>query len=87
MAGQTEISLVFIGAAVLFLPLFVFLPKIMQQAMKADANAVIDAFGKNEQVKRVFWTLFVAMVGVVLARVVDPVTAQQVVGMITGMGV
>jgi hypothetical protein len=41
---------------------------------------------KNEQVKRLFWTLFVAMAGLVLAKVVDPVTAQQVVGMITGMG-
>ena len=43
--------------------------------------------GKNEQVKRVFWTLFVAMAGLVMARVVDPVTAHQVVGIITGMGV
>jgi purine nucleoside permease len=48
--------------------------------------AVINAFGKNEQVKKVFWTLFVAIAGLVLARDVDPVTAQQVVGMITGMG-
>jgi hypothetical protein len=86
-AGQTEISLAFIGAAVLFLPLFVFMPKLIQCAMKADADAVIDAFGKNEQVKKVFWTLFVAMAGLVLARVVDPITAQQVVGIITGMGV
>jgi len=86
LAGRAEITLAFIGAAVLFLPLFVFLPKIMQQAMKADADAAIEAFGKNEQVKRVFWTLFVAMAGLVLARVVDPVTAQQVVGMIMGMG-
>ena len=86
-AEQTEISLAFIGAAVLFLPLFVFMPKLIQCAMKADADAVIDAFGKNEQVKKVFWTLFVAMAGLVLARVVDPVTAQQMVGMITGMGV
>jgi len=39
--------------------------------MKADADAAIEAFGKNEQVKRVFWTLFVAMAGLVLARVVD----------------
>jgi len=85
-AGQTEISLAFIGAAVLFLPLFVFLPKLVQCAMKADADAVIDAFGKNEQVKKVFWTLFVAMAGVVVARVVDPVTAQQIVGAIMGMG-
>ena len=87
LAGMTEITLAFIGAAVLFLPLFVFLPKIMQQAMKADADAAIEAFGKNEQVKKVFWTLFVTMAGLVLARVVDPVTAQQVVGIITGMGV
>ncbi|HUU75083.1 MAG TPA: hypothetical protein VMW63_03225 [Methanoregulaceae archaeon] len=85
-AGQTEISLAFIGAAVLFLPLFVFMPKLVQRAMKADTDAVIDAFGKNEQVKKVFWTLFVAMAGLVLARVVNPVTAQQVVGIITGMG-
>jgi hypothetical protein len=28
----------------------------MQQAMKADTDAAIEAFGKNEQVKRVFWT-------------------------------
>jgi len=85
-AGRAEISLAFIGAAVLFLPLFVFMPKLVQCAMKADANAVIDAFGKNEQVKKVFWTLFVAMAGLVLARVVDPVTAQQVVALITGIG-
>jgi len=85
-AGQTEISLAFIGAAVLFLPLFVFMPKLIQCAMKADAEAVIDAFGKNEQVKKVFWTLFVGMAGLIMARVLDPVIAQQVVGIITGMG-
>jgi hypothetical protein len=48
-------------------------------------DAVIDMFGKNEQVKKVFRALFVAMTGLVLARVVDPVTAQQVAGMITGV--
>jgi hypothetical protein len=47
----------------------------------------MNAFGKNEQVKKVCWTLFVAMAGLVLARVVYTVTAQQVVGIITGMGV
>ena len=52
----------------------------------ANTDAAIEAFGKNEQVKRVFWALFVAMGGLVLTRVVDPVTAHQVVGMITGMG-
>jgi hypothetical protein len=55
--------------------------------MKADTEVVIDAFGKNEQVKKVFWTMFVAMAGLVMARVVDPVTAQQVIGIIMGMGV
>lgn len=86
MAGWTEISLAFIGSAVLFLPLFVFLPKLIQQAMKADTDAAIEAFGKNEQVKKVFWTLFISMAGLVLTQVQDPVTAQQIVGMITGMG-
>ncbi|NTU50683.1 MAG: hypothetical protein HGA87_07425 [Desulfobulbaceae bacterium] len=86
LAGRAEITLAFIGAAVLFLPLFVFLPKPNQQAIRADADAAIEAFGKNEQVKRIFWTLFVAMAGLVLAQVLDPVTAQQVVGIITGMG-
>ena len=62
-----------------------FLPKLIQRAMKADTDAAIEAFGKNEQVKKVFWTLFVAMAGLLLARVVDPVTAQQLVGIITGM--
>ena len=86
LAGRTEISLAFISAAILFLPLFVFLPKLIQRGLHADVDVVIEAFGKNEQVKRVFWTMFVAMAGLVLARVVDPVTAQQVVGIITGMG-
>ena len=86
LAGRAEITLAFIGAAVLFLPLFVFLPKLIQRGLHADVDIVIEAFGKNEQVKRVFWSLFVVMAGLVLARVVDPVTAQQIVGMITGMG-
>ena len=86
LAGRTEITLAFIGAAVLFLPLFVFLPKLIRRAMKADADAAIEAFGKNEHVKKVFWTLFVAMAGLVLAQVVDPATAQKIVGIIAGMG-
>jgi hypothetical protein len=85
LAGRAEITLAFIGAAVLFLPLFVFLPKLVRRGMKADPQAVIEAFGKNGQVKKVFWALFVALAGLVMARVVDPVTAQQVVGIITGM--
>jgi hypothetical protein len=38
-------------------------------------------------VNNVFWTLFAATAELVLARVVDPMTAQQVVGIIMGMGV
>jgi hypothetical protein len=86
LAGRAEMTLAFIGAVVLFLPLFVFLPKFIQRAMHVDAEAVIEAFGKNEHVKKVFWTLFAAMAGLVLTRVVDPGTAQQVVGIIMGMG-
>ena len=64
-----------------------YLIKLFIVTMKADTDAVINVFGKNEQIKKVFRTLFVAMAGLVMARVVDPVTAQRVVGIITGMGV
>ena len=87
LVGRAEMTLAFIGASVLFLPLFVFLPKLIQRAMKADVDAAIGTFGKNEQVKKVFWTMFVSMAGLVLARVIDPETARQVVGVITGTGV
>jgi len=87
LAGRAEITLAFIGSAVIFLPLFVFLPKLVQRAMKADVDAAIETFGKNEQVKKVFWTVFVSMGGLILTRVVDPVTAQQIVGVIMGMGI
>ena len=86
LAGRTEISLAFISAAILFLPLFVFLPKLIQRGLHADVDVVIDAFGKNEQVKKVFWSLFVVMAGLVLAKVLDPVSVQQVVGVIGSSG-
>lgn len=67
LLGREEIVLVFIGAAILFLPLFVFLkgeknasvffeflPKMIRRAMKANADAIIFAFGKNEQVKKCY---------------------------------
>jgi F0F1-type ATP synthase assembly protein I len=85
LAGRTEITLAFTGAAVLFLPLFVFLPKLIQRAMKADAAAVIEAFGKNEQVKKVFWTLFISMAGLVVAQVLDPALAAKVVAVLAGI--
>lgn len=52
---------------------------------EADTDTVIDAFGKNEQVKKVFWTVFIVLAGFVLAQVVDPDTAQQIVAILTGM--
>jgi F0F1-type ATP synthase assembly protein I len=84
-ATRTELPLAVIGGAVLFLPLFVFLPQLIRYAMKVDTDAVLDAFGKNEQVKKVFWTIFIATTGLVLAQVVDPDTAQRIVGTIAGL--
>jgi hypothetical protein len=43
------------------------MPKLIQRGIKMDTDADINAFEKNEQVKKVFWTLFVAMAGLVLA--------------------
>jgi hypothetical protein len=85
LAGRAETTLAFIGAAVMFLPLFVFLPKVIQRGMKVDPEVLIEAFGKNEQVKKVFWTVFIAMAGLVLARIIDPVTARQIVRAMMGM--
>ena len=86
LATRTEPTLAFIGAALLFPPVFVFLPRIIRVGMKADTGAILETFGKNDQIKKVFWTLFAALAGVVLVRVVDPVTAQMVVGMLAGGG-
>lgn len=86
LAGKAEITLAFIGAAVLFLPLFVFLPKLIRQAMKADVNAILETFGKNEQVKKVFWGIFTALASLILAEIVDPAVAQKIVETIVAMG-
>ena len=51
--------------------------------MQADAEAVVEAVGKNEQVMRVCRTLVIAIVGLVITKVLNPVAAQQVVGMLT----
>jgi hypothetical protein len=55
--------------------------------MKVDTESVLDAFGRNEQTKKVFWALFVATAGLVLAEVVDPAAAQAILAAITGAGV
>jgi hypothetical protein len=54
--------------------------------MKADTDTVLDAFGKNEQTRKVFWSVFIALAGLVMARVVDPVTTQTILAAITGAG-
>jgi len=51
--------------------------------MQADAQVVVDAFGKNEHVMKVIWALFIAVAGLVITKVLDPGMAQQVVGVIT----
>ena len=84
-AGITALPLAVIGGAVLFLPLFVFLPRLIRYAMKADVDTVLDAFGKNEQVKKVFWMFFLATAGLVLAQVLDPAAADRIVGMLAGL--
>ena len=77
--------LAFTGAAMIFLLLFVFLPKILREAMQADPGEILETFGKNEHVRKVFWGVFTALAGLVLAQVLDPATAQQIVGLITGL--
>jgi len=54
--------------------------------MQVDADAVIEAFGKNEQVMKVIWALFIAIAGLVITKVLDPGMAQQVVGVMTSGG-
>ena len=61
------------------------LPRLIRSAMKVDTDTVLEAFGKNEQTQKVFWIFFVAFAGLVLAQVVDPGTAETVVGMLAGI--
>jgi len=84
-AAIAPLPLAVIGGSVLFLPLFVFLPLLIRSAMKADTDAVLDAFGKNEQVHKVFWTFFMAFAGLVLAQVVDPAAAEEIVETLAGI--
>jgi len=86
LVGWTDITLAFILAMIVFMPLFVFLPKLIQWGMQADAQAVVDAFGKNEQVMKVIWALVIAMTGLVITKVLDPSMAQEVVGVMTTGG-
>lgn len=84
-AQETAAPLAVIGAMLLFLPLFVFLPKMIRIARKTDTEMIIETLGKNEQIKKVFWTLFLAVAGLVLAEIVDPAVAEKIVGVIAGI--
>jgi hypothetical protein len=84
-AQKAAAPLAVIGGVIIFLPLFVFLPKILRLAMKADTEAVLDLIGKNDQVKKVFWTLFLAVAGLVLAEIVDPAVAERIVTILAGI--
>lgn len=84
-AQKTAAPLAVIGAVLLFLPLFVFVPKMIRLAMKSDTEVIAELLGKNEQIKKLFWTLFLAAAGLVLAEIVDPGTAEKVVAALAGI--
>jgi hypothetical protein len=42
-------------------------------------------FGKNEQVKKVFWMFFSTTTGLVLAQVFDPAAAEKIVETLAGI--
>ena len=87
LAEKSGSLLSFTIAAMIFLLLFIFLPKLIRQAVKTDTETILSLFGKNEQFGKVFWTVFIALAGLVLAQVVDPATAQEILRLLTGMGV
>jgi hypothetical protein len=86
LAGKTGSMLSFIIAAMLFLVLFVFLPKFIRKGMKTDTDTIILLFGKNEQVKKVFWSVFIVPAGFVLAQLVDPATTQAILQLLSDTG-
>jgi hypothetical protein len=86
LGSGTGPATAFTGAAMIFLLLFIFLPKLIRLAMKTDTETILTVFGKNEQFRKVFWTVFIALAGLILAQVVDPATAQEILRLIAGMG-
>jgi hypothetical protein len=86
LAGKSGSVLSFTIAAMIFLLIFIFLPRLIRLAMKTDGETVLELFGKNEHFRKVFWTVFITLAGLVLAQVVDPATAQVILRLITGTG-
>lgn len=54
-------------------------------AAKADTEVLGETPGKNEQIRKVFWSFFLAVAGLVLAEIVDPVTAEKNVAALPGI--
>ncbi len=100
MASIPAGSLADISGAVLFLPRIIrFAMKVDTDAVSKNpdgfffssnctscSSSDLEAFGRNEQVKKVFWAVFIAFAGLVLAQVVDPAMAQAILFLITGTG-
>jgi hypothetical protein len=86
LAEKSGSLLSFTIAAMIFLLLFIFLPKFIRKGMSTDTDTIIRLFEKNEQVKKVFWTVFIILAGFIVAQVVDPLTAQEILRVITGTG-
>jgi hypothetical protein len=85
LAEKSGYPLSFIIAAMIFLLLFIFLPGLIRKGMSTDTDTIIRLFGKNEQVKKVFWSVFIILAGFTLAQVVDPATAQEILRLLTGL--
>ena len=49
-------------------------------------RTVLNVFGRNDQFRKVFWAVFIALAGLVLAQVVDPATAQEILRLLAGTG-
>lgn len=86
LAGKTALPLAITGSALIFLTLFVYLPKLIRSAMKTDTEKVIETFGKNEQTRKVFWSIIVALAGLVLAETLDLAVVQLILTTIAGSG-
>jgi hypothetical protein len=54
-------------AALIFLLLFIFLPKLIRQGMMTNTDTIIQLFWKNGQIKKVFWSMFIVLARFVLA--------------------
>jgi hypothetical protein len=62
-----------------------FCSKLVRYAMKTDTESVLNEFGKNEQVKKAFCSIIIALSGLVLAQIADPALAEKIMEMLMGI--